>query len=1253
MKRCYSLLLAFITALTAMAYDFEVDGIYYSISSSTDKTVSVTYRSYSKYSGEIIIPEMVTYNDTEYSVKEIGDYAFRGCTGLTSVIIPNSVTSIGYYAFDGCSGLPSVTIPNSVTEIGSLAFYMCTGLTSVTIPESVTSIGESAFSRCTGLTSVTIPESVTSIGSSAFSGCSSLMSVTIPNSVTEIGSSAFSGCSGLSSVAIPNSVTEIGNYAFSGCTGLTSVTIPGSVTGIGNYAFSGCTILTTLKIEDGESTLTLGDNWSSEALFSDCPLETVYMGRTLSYRYSPFGNQTKLTSLTIGDKVTEIGNYAFGGCTGLTSVVIPNSVTSIGNSAFSGCKGLTSVTIPNSVTEIGSSAFYMCTGLTSVTIPNSVTEIGDYAFYVCSGLTSVTIPNSVTEIGSLAFYMCTGLTSVTIPESVTSIGESAFSRCTGLTSVTILESVTEIGESAFSGCSSLMSVTIPNSVTEIGDYAFNGCSALTTIISNAVTPPAIGSNSFSYESYKYALVTVPAQSFSGYKEKWSSFDHLIKGAEKSAEYHIDQAGGLINMISPDEAESITSLKLTGTLNGTDLLTINRMINLIELDISGCDIVSGGMPYYEADNERFGTEDNTLGYFWIYNLNIISDVKLPETLKTIGTQAFASKKRLTSITIPASVNSIMDNAFSGCSGLSNLIIEEGESTLTLGNNGYNYGSYNYNGLFSDCPLKTVYMGRTLSYSNSPFRDQTKLTSLTIGDKVTEIGSSGFSGCSGLTSVTIPNSVTEIGDYSFSGCTGLTSVTIPNSVTSLGSSAFSGCSGLSSVAIPNSVTEIGSSAFFGCSGLTSVAIPNSVTEIGSSAFSGCSGLTSVIIPNSVTTLGYYAFYGCTGLTSVAIPNSVTKIQSGTFKNCKALGSISLPNTLKLIGGEAFSGCTSLEHVAIPNPTESIGSSAFDGCSGLKELTLPGSVKSIGESAFAGCRQLGNVYVINPIPPVIESSTFDATTLTAATLHVPEDSRAINWVHPYWGKFKKIDSWTVGTTTELVAENVSYHITSEADATVEISAVALGGSRAAATTVKIPSTVKFNDKVYTVAGVANNGFAGAPVSEVELPATVNYVGLAAFKGCEALTKVTVRNTLPPSADVSSFDEATYANAKLSVVEEAADAYRKHSVWGLFDQTDAPAEEPADPSDPSDPTDPVDPSDPSDPTDPSGIDGVSDAEAARPIAVAGGIDFEGVDGNTVVEIYSISGQRLYAGPARRKDLAAGYYIVRIGRHAFKIMVK
>ena len=236
-------------ACVASAHDFEVDGIYYNItSSSSPYMVEVTFRgdsftSYSyRYTGSVIIPESVMYYSKIYSVTSIGQYAFYGCSDLTSVTIGNGVANIGQAAFLGCRSLTSVTIPNCVTSIGGFAFANCSGLTSITIPNSVTSIGESAFSGCSSLTSIDIPNSVTSIGSSAFSGCSSLTSVTIPNNVTPIGQFAFYNCSKIKSVVIPDGVTTIPASAFYGCSRLSNVTIGSGVETIGNSAFNGCLI---------------------------------------------------------------------------------------------------------------------------------------------------------------------------------------------------------------------------------------------------------------------------------------------------------------------------------------------------------------------------------------------------------------------------------------------------------------------------------------------------------------------------------------------------------------------------------------------------------------------------------------------------------------------------------------------------------------------------------------------------------------------------------------------------------------------------------------------------------------------------------------------------------------------------------------------------------------------------------------------------------------------------------------------------
>ena len=250
MKRTLTLLTALLLVslpICVCAYDFEVDGIYYNITT-TGEEVEVTYATtdYNSYSGEVTIPSTVTYNSTDYSVASIGDSAFYRCTSLTSVDIPSSVTSIGRYAFYHCSSLTSVTLPEGLTEIGECAFYGCTSLTEISLPESLTRIGSYAFHGCTGLANLTLPESVTEIGEHAFEYCTGLTSITVLCNITVINAYTFYGCSSLTSVTLPEGVTEIGEYAFYGCSSLTSIDLPQSITSIGDKAFYGCTGLTSV-----------------------------------------------------------------------------------------------------------------------------------------------------------------------------------------------------------------------------------------------------------------------------------------------------------------------------------------------------------------------------------------------------------------------------------------------------------------------------------------------------------------------------------------------------------------------------------------------------------------------------------------------------------------------------------------------------------------------------------------------------------------------------------------------------------------------------------------------------------------------------------------------------------------------------------------------------------------------------------------------------------------------------------------------
>ena len=269
MKRKLLLLLVALLPMVASAYDAQIDGIYYNFSGDKATVTFKEYRAFndynSDYSGAVVIPSTVTYNGKTYSVTSIGADAFYGCSGLTSVTIPNSVTSIGSFAFMGCNSLTSVNIPEGVTSIGKQVFSGCNSLTSVTIPKSVTSIGNQAFYGCERLTSVHIPDVAAwcniIFGSSdsnplyfanhLYLNGNEIIDLIIPNGVTSIGTYAFRNCSNFTSITIPNSVTSIGRHAFDGCSNLTSATIPHSVTSIGDCAFYGCSGLNTITIGNG------------------------------------------------------------------------------------------------------------------------------------------------------------------------------------------------------------------------------------------------------------------------------------------------------------------------------------------------------------------------------------------------------------------------------------------------------------------------------------------------------------------------------------------------------------------------------------------------------------------------------------------------------------------------------------------------------------------------------------------------------------------------------------------------------------------------------------------------------------------------------------------------------------------------------------------------------------------------------------------------------------------------------------------
>ncbi len=515
--------------------------------------------------------------------------------------------------------------------------------------------------------------------------------------------------------------------------------------------------------------------------------------------YTGPGGTVVIPSTITDLPVTAIGNRAFQDCTNLTGVAIGDSVITIGASAFQNCTGLSSVTIGTSVNSIGDSAFWHCTSLTSVNIPSSVAEIGFAAFWYCTSLTAITveaanvfysstagvlfdksqatliqypagngetsytIPDHVTSIGYDAFVNCTSLTNVTMGNSVTNIGDSAFYECSSLTKIVIGDGVSTIEHSAFQNCTRLATLTIGNSVTNIGGQAFWYCTSLTSVaLPDSVT--SIGYGAF-FNCYSLSNVM------------------LGEGVTCIEESAFQNCAGLLSMTFPNSVVSI-----------------------------------GGSAFSDCIS--------------------LTSVRISSSVTSIGQYAFSDCPSLTTITVDAS------NAF--YSSLAGVLFDKSQTTL-IQSPGGKAGSY------------TV-PDTVTAISDEAFSGCSSLTSVIIPISVTNIGSSAFRG-SGLASVEIPNSVVSVGESAFSDCTNLTSVTMPGSVSSIGSRMFYSCTTLTNVTIGSGVSIIKEGAFSGCRSLTSVTIPNSVLTLGDFAFLACSGLRAVYFVGDAPSADSAVFAGDT--------------------------------------------------------------------------------------------------------------------------------------------------------------------------------------------------------------------------------------------------------------------------------------------------------------------------------------------------------------------------------------------------------
>ena len=680
------------------------------------------------------------------------------------------------------------------------------------------------------------------------------------------------------------------------------------------------------------------------------------------------------TYTTNNGTITITGYTGSGGAEAIPNTINCLPVTRIGDWAFSG-SSVVSITIAPSVTSIGNFAFNNCS-LANVTIPGSVTNIGDLAFAICRNLTSVTIPASVTRIGYAAFIFCTSLSAFTVEP-----GNAVYSSVDGIVldknqttliqfpggrvgSYAIPAGIINIGDAAFQGCEGLTNISIPASVSSIGDQAFSGCSGL-----NAITVDA-GNASYSsvagvlFDKSQTTLIQCPGTKAGTYA--------IPAGVTRIAGGAFEGCSSLTSVTIP---ASVTSIGYAAFQTG-DLMTA------ITVD-------SGNAVFSSLDGVLFDKSQTTLIHCPGGRIGAYS---IPDSVISIGDQAFASCSSLTGVTIPGSVTSIGDGAFSWCHSLTRITI----------------------------PASVTSIG------DSAFIGCGNLIMVTIGGGVTNIGDGAFVDCASLTKVILKGNAPTIGlsifggdnnatVYYMSGTTGwgptfggrptalwsLVAVTM-NYTTNNGTITITGYSGSGgTVAIPETinglpVVNIGDNAFDGCTDLTNVSIPNSVTNIGNWAFADCENLISVSIGNSVVSVGLGAFARCAKLLAITVDalNPVYSSVDGVLFNrnqtllleCPGgkIGYYSIPSYVTNVALGAFAFCYGLTEITIPVSVGGIGDYAFYLCSNLTSVTIPKSVSSIGDGAFYGCTSLTGVY-FNGNAPSLGIGTFES--FSNLTVYYPD--------------------------------------------------------------------------------------------------------------------------------------------------------------------------------------------------------------------------------------------------------------------------
>ncbi len=997
---------------------------------------------------------LISFKETEKEFLWSGvEYSFvNGDKSKGSPVVATGLGDVGTYV-----NIPAKIEGHPVVAIDENAFQDNKKIKKLKI-EGDLDLDARAFSGCTSLTSVELVKTA-KVSDFAFLGCTKLESFTAKN-LDSIGANAFSGCINLKTLHISHEekTLSIGDNAFRDCQKLKNITIDQIVAYSNalrlNY-FGSCDKLETLHLRnyncsDYESAFAckkvLSDLFDTSALSelkkltidyideipasfcSDKPkLKEVKLGglkKSTMGAYA-FRNCSKLETLDLSGKLTEIGNYALSG----TQLVAFDGVEleKIGEGAFENCKKLEEIKLKENtaLATIGESAFKNCTALTSFYLPEGVSDLKESVFEGCSGLEKVELSekNALLSVKKHAFAECSALNSLTLPGTVTIIGEGAFKNCKKLATASLPIDLHSLGNYAFKGCSALTFISVPTSTTSIGFGAFQGCSSLTELILPFIGGTATENRYLSYlfgaeqsDASDYIPSSLSSLSvlsasdipdYAFYDATGLTVVSLPAGITAIGDHAFERCESLLNLpvlggvysIGSSAFKHCNSLKIVNIPSSVESIGESAFEVCANIEEMTLPFIGGSQDGNQPMSYLFGNEENgSLKKITVLSETVVpnaafedfvalKEVVLPEGVRSIASDAFRDCYALRKINLPSTILDIAYGAFDNCHTLFEIY---NLSELEL-----EYGSDEYGGIAKNAlSVYTASDENTHSVEVDYFRflHAKKDNYWYLTDYV------GKSGSWDLPESFVNENGATVNDfalteYLFYKRQDVKSVAISSAVNSIGEYAFAHCQNLTEVEFAENarVKTLHVATFYECSSLESVCLSGDLENIDSGAFYNCTSLKDLQFSEKLKYLEESAFYNCDSLKSVNFPDTLKEIAKYAFCDCGNLQEVEFGEGLTKIGEYAFA-YSSIEQLIFKNSLTTIELGAFQSCNLLTKIEFGASLSELGPSVFMDCKQLESVIFYDDCPlQEIPSNAF-AYAYKLSRFEIPSSVRTI---------------------------------------------------------------------------------------------------------------------------------------------------------------------------------------------------------------------------------------------------------------------